>query len=95
MVELVIPQRGNNLGRNMEVGRIVPFAKSQMAEPFIFFDGIESMDVPVDVDRAAEVRPLPHIGLAAVARFDAPRRLGYAQAVLPAEVNWMTAGTAV
>jgi redox-sensitive bicupin YhaK (pirin superfamily) len=56
------------------------------------------MDVPVG--GGMEVRPHPHIGLATVTYlFDGGifhrDSLGYAQAIRPGDVNWMTAGSGI
>lgn len=100
MIELVIEQRRRNLGGSFEVGRVLPFAKRRMVGPFIFFDHIGPIDVPRGVDRSADVRPHPHIGLSTVTYLFAGEimhrdSLAYAQAIRPQEVNWMTAGRGI
>lgn len=100
MVELVIEQRRRSLGGGMEVGRVLPFAKRRMVGPYIFFDHIGPLDLAPGVDRSVDVRPHPHIGLATVTYLFAGEimhrdSLGYAQAIRPHEVNWMTAGRGI
>ena len=100
MIELVIEQRRRNLGGSLEVGRVLPFAKRRMVGPFIFFDHIGPIDIPRGVDRSADVRPHPHIGLSTVTYLFAGEimhrdSLAYAQAIRPQEVNWMTAGRGI
>ncbi|MEC3950800.1 pirin family protein [Sphingobium sp. HWE2-09] len=100
MIELVIEQRRRNLGGSFEVGRVLPFAKRRMVGPFIFFDHIGPVDVPRGVDRSADVRPHPHIGLSTVTYLFAGEimhrdSLACEQAIRPQEVNWMTAGRGI
>lgn len=100
MVELVIEQRRRNLGGGMQVGRVLPFAKRRMVGPYIFFDHIGPLDLAPGVDRSVDVRPHPHIGLSTVTYLFAGEimhrdSLGYAQAIRPREVNWMTAGRGI
>jgi redox-sensitive bicupin YhaK (pirin superfamily) len=100
MIELVIEQRRRDLGGGMEVGRVLPFATRRMIGPYIFFDHIGPLDLPPGVDRSVDVRPHPHIGLSTVTYLfagEAMHRdsLGYAQAIRPREVNWMTAGRGI
>ena len=100
MIDLVIEQRRRNLGGSFEVGRVLPFAKRRMVGPFIFFDHIGPIDVPRGVDRSADVRPHPHIGLSTVTYLFAGEimhrdSLAYEQAIRPQEVNWMTAGRGI
>jgi redox-sensitive bicupin YhaK (pirin superfamily) len=100
MIELIIEQRRRDLGGGMEVGRVLPFAKRRMVGPFIFFDHMGPMDVAAGIDRSADVRPHPHIGLSTVTYLFSGEimhrdSLGYAQAIRPQEVNWMTAGSGI
>lgn len=100
MVELVIEQRRRSLGGGMEVGRVLPFAKRRMVGPYIFFDHMGPLDLAPGADRSIDVRPHPHIGLSTVTYLFAGEvmhrdSLGYAQAIRPQEVNWMTAGLGI
>jgi hypothetical protein len=100
MIELVIEQRRRSLGGGLEVGRVLPFAKQRMVGPFIFFDHMGPIDFAPGVDRSVDVRPHPHIGLSTVTYLFAGEimhrdSLGYAQAIRPRDVNWMTAGRGI
>ena len=100
MVEMIIEQRRRDLGGGMEVGRVLPFAKRRMVGPYIFFDHLGPLDLAPGVDRSVDVRPHPHIGLSTVTYLFVGEMmhrdsLGYAQAIRPREVNWMTAGRGI
>jgi redox-sensitive bicupin YhaK (pirin superfamily) len=100
MIEMIIDQRRRSLGGAFEVGRVLPFAKRRMVGPFIFFDHIGPMSVPAGVDRSADVRPHPHIGLSTVTYLFAGEimhrdSLGFEAPIRPQEVNWMTAGSGI
>lgn len=100
MIELIIEQRRRSLGGGMEVGRVLPFAARPMVGPYIFFDHIGPMDIASGVDRSADVRPHPHIGLSTVTYLFSGQMmhrdsLGHEQAIRPQEVNWMTAGRGI
>jgi redox-sensitive bicupin YhaK (pirin superfamily) len=98
MIELVIESRRKDLG-GFEVGRILPFARRRMVGPFVFLDHMG----PADFAPGAEglnVRPHPHIGLSTVTYLFEGRirhfdNLGSDEVILPAEVNWMTAGRGI
>ena len=95
-IELLIQGRAHELGPGFPVRRVLPSAKRRMVGPFIFLDHFGPMVVPPGGD-GMEVRPHPHIGLATVTYlFDGGifhrDSLGYAQAICPGDVNWMTAG---
>jgi redox-sensitive bicupin YhaK (pirin superfamily) len=99
MLELVIDQRRRDLG-GFEVGRVLPFAKRRMVGPFIFFDHMGPVDLPVGIPRGVDVRPHPHIGLSTVTYlFDGEimhrDSVGSEQPIRPGEVNWMTAGRGI
>jgi redox-sensitive bicupin YhaK (pirin superfamily) len=100
MIELIIDQRRRSLGGAFEVGRVLPFARRQMVGPFIFFDHIGPMDIPAGIDRSADVRPHPHIGLSTVTYLFSGEimhrdSLGFEAPIRPQEVNWMTAGSGI
>ncbi len=100
MIEMIIEQRRRSLGGGLDVGRVLPFAKRPMVGPYVFFDHIGPLDLPPGVDRSVDVRPHPHIGLSTVTYLfagEAMHRdsLGYAHAIRPREVNWMTAGRGI
>ena len=98
-IELLIQGRAHELGPGFAVRRVLPSVKRRMVGPFIFFDHFGPMVVPPGGD-GMEVRPHPHIGLATVTYlFDGGifhrDSLGYAQAIRPGDVNWMTAGAGI
>src|SRR5262249_37746 len=98
-VELLIQGRAHELGPGFAVRRVLPSVKRRMLGPFIFLDHFGPMVVPPGGD-GMEVRPHPHIGLATVTYlFDGGifhrDSLGYAQAIRPGDVNWMTAGSGI
>jgi redox-sensitive bicupin YhaK (pirin superfamily) len=100
MIEMVIEQRRRSLGGSFEVGRVLPFSKRRMVGPFIFFDHIGPVDLAPGLDRSADVRAHPHIGLATVTYLFSGEimhrdSLGCAQPIRPQEVNWMTAGRGI
>ena len=98
-IELLIQGRAHELGPGFPVRRVLPSAKRRTVGPFIFLDHFGPMTVPPGGDGMA-VRPHPHIGLATVTYlFDGGifhrDSLGYAQAIRPGDVNWMTAGSGI
>ena len=98
-IELLIQGRAHELGPGFAVRRVLPSVKRRMVGPFIFLDHFGPMTVPPGGDGMA-VRPHPHIGLATVTYlFDGGifhrDSLGYAQAIRPGDVNWMTAGSGI
>lgn len=100
MIESIIQQRRRNLGGGFEVGRVLPSAERRMVGPFIFFDHMGPIDLSQGVERGADVRAHPHIGLSTVTYLFSGEvvhrdSLGYEQAIRPREVNWMTAGTGI
>jgi redox-sensitive bicupin YhaK (pirin superfamily) len=100
MIEMIIEQRRRNLGGGLDVGRVLPFAKRHMVGPYVFFDHMGPLDLAPSVDRSVDVRAHPHIGLSTVTYLFAGEimhrdSLGYAQAIRPREVNWMTAGRGI
>jgi hypothetical protein len=98
-IELLIQGRPHELGSGFAVRRVLPSVKRRMVGPFIFLDHFGPMTVPPGGD-GMEVRPHPHIGLATVSYlFEGGifhrDSLGYAQAIRPGDVNWMTAGSGI
>jgi redox-sensitive bicupin YhaK (pirin superfamily) len=97
MIEMVIESQSRDLG-GFEVGRILPFAKKRMVGPFVFLDHIGP--AVFASGQGVDVRPHPHIGLSTVTylfdgRIFHQDNLGFAQAIRPGEVNWMTAGRGI
>ena len=79
---------------------MLPYAKRRMVGPFIFFDHMGPVDFPSGIPRSVDVRPHPHIGLSTVTYLFAGEimhrdSVGSEQAILPGEVNWMTAGRGI
>ncbi len=98
-IELLIQGRSHELAPGFAVRRVLPSIKRRMVGPFIFLDHFGPMTVPPGGD-GMEVRPHPHIGLATVTYlFEGGifhrDSLGYAQAIRPGDVNWMTAGSGI
>jgi len=99
MPSLIIEPRRRDLG-GFEVARVLPYAKRRMVGPFIFFDHMGPVDFPPNIPRSVDVRPHPHIGLSTVTYLLAGEimhrdSVGSEQAILPGEVNWMTAGRGI
>lgn len=99
MPELIIEPRRRDLG-GFEVSRVLPYAKRRMVGPFIFFDHFGPVDFPPGIPRSVDVRPHPHIGLSTVTYLLAGEimhrdSVGSEQAIIPGEVNWMTAGRGI
>ncbi len=97
LVETVIVPRVRDLG-GFEVRRALPSKQRQMIGPFIFFD--QAGPAEMITGEGIDVRPHPHIGLATVTYlFDGEMRhldsLGTEQAIIPGDVNWMTAGRGI
>ncbi len=98
-VELLIEGRPHELGPGFAIRRVLPHGRRRAVGPFVFFDHFGPMTVPPGGDGMA-VRPHPHIGIATVTYlFDGGivhrDSLGYAQAIRPGDVNWMTAGSGI
>jgi len=99
MLLKVIEQRRKNLG-DLEVGRVLPAATQRMVGPFVFFDHIGPVNLPMGLTRSADVRPHPHIGLSTVTYlFDGEivhrDSVGSTLPINPGEVNWMVAGSGI
>jgi redox-sensitive bicupin YhaK (pirin superfamily) len=99
MIELVIEARRRDLG-GFEVGRVLPFTRHRMVGPFVFFDHFGPVHLDRGIPRTVDVRPHPHIGLSTVSYLfegEIMHRdsVGSEQAILPGEVNWMTAGRGI
>jgi redox-sensitive bicupin YhaK (pirin superfamily) len=99
MLDSVIASHKRSLG-GFDVGRVLPSAQRRMIGPFIFFDHMGPMEMPKGIPRDVDVRPHPHIGLATVTYLFAGEimhrdSVGSEQAILPGEVNWMTAGSGI
>ncbi|MBV9996043.1 MAG: pirin family protein [Caulobacteraceae bacterium] len=99
MIDLVIDSRRRDLG-GFEVGRVLPHARRRMVGPFVFFDHMGPMEFAPGFPRGADVRPHPHIGLSTVTYLfegEITHRdsVGSEVAIVPGEMNWMTAGRGI
>jgi redox-sensitive bicupin YhaK (pirin superfamily) len=94
---MIIPPL-RDLGDGFQVRRALPAAKRRTVGPFVFFDQMGPTHFKPGT--GLDVRPHPHIGLATVTYlFDGEimhrDSLGSVQAIRPAEVNWMIAGSGI
>jgi hypothetical protein len=99
MIDLVIDRRRRDLG-GFEVDRVLPHVQRRMVGPFIFFDHMGPADFAPGLPRSVDVRPHPHIGLSTVTYLFAGEimhrdSVGSEQAIVPGEMNWMTAGSGI
>jgi hypothetical protein len=99
MIELVIDARRRDLG-GFEVGRVLPFHAHRMVGPFVFFDHMGPIEFQAGFPRSVDVRPHPHIGLSTVTYLfegEITHRdsVGSEVAIVPGEMNWMTAGKGI
>jgi redox-sensitive bicupin YhaK (pirin superfamily) len=99
MLQRVIDQRRRDLG-GFEVGRVLPYGPHKMVGPFIFFDHIGPASFAPGLEKSADVRPHPHIGLSTVTYLfegEITHRdsVGSHEDIHPGEVNWMTAGSGI
>jgi redox-sensitive bicupin YhaK (pirin superfamily) len=99
MLQRVIDQRRRDLG-GFEVGRVLPYGPHKMVGPFIFFDHIGPANFAPGLEKSADVRPHPHIGLSTVTYLfegEITHRdsVGSHEDIHPGEVNWMTAGSGI
>lgn len=98
MIESRINPPQRSLGDGITVRRALPSAQRRSVGPFVFFDQMGPFELTAD--RALDVRPHPHIGLATVTYLfegEIMHRdsLGYQQRIRPHEVNWMIAGRGI
>src|ERR1700760_947657 len=87
-----------DLGDGFTVRRALPSAQLRTIGPFVFFDHMGP--AVLSGERALDVRPHPHIGLATVTYLfegEIMHRdsLGSVQPIRPGAVNWMTAGSGI
>lgn len=98
MIAKRIVPRIRDLGDGFQVRRALPDAQLRSVGPFVFFD--QMGPAVLRGDRALDVRPHPHIGLATVTYLFEGEilhrdSLGTVQAIRPGEVNWMMAGRGI
>ena len=96
-IDLVIVPRSADLG-GFSVRRALPSTRRRMVGPFIFLDHMGPAEFRAG--QGVDVRPHPHIGLATVTYLFAGEivhrdNLGSAVAIVPSDVNWMTAGRGI
>src|ERR1700760_638563 len=96
-VELVVTGRARDLG-GFSVARVLPAMTRRHVGPFVFFDHMQRHEMPPG--KGMDVRPHPHIGLATVTYLFEGEilhrdSLGSQQAIVPGDVNWMTAGRGI
>jgi redox-sensitive bicupin YhaK (pirin superfamily) len=95
--ELVLDARPRDVGGFL-IRRALPSVQRKLVGPFIFYDHLCRVDFAPG--QGLDVRPHPHIALATVTylfegSFLHRDSLGYAQAILPGDVNWMIAGRGI
>lgn len=96
-VEMVVVARNRALGA-LSVRRVLPYARRRSVGPFVFVDHFGPQVIPAGAP--ADVRPHPHIGLATVTYlFEGEMvhrdSLGVVQAIVPGDLNLMTAGRGI
>jgi len=96
-LDLVLLPRADDMG-GFEVRLALPARERQIVGPFIFFDRMGPGEFPAG--HGLDAHPHPHIGLATVTYlFDGAimhrDSLGSQQAIVPGDVNWMTAGRGI
>ncbi len=87
-----------DLGGGFMVRRVLPSSQRRAIGPFVFMDHLGPLTLPPD--KAMDVRPHPHIGLATVTylwqgRIEHKDNLGNIQVIEPGAVNWMSAGRGI
>src|SRR5260370_12964136 len=92
-IELLIESQPTDVG-GFTVRRALPSMRRRLVGPFIFFDHMGPIQLPLGI--GMEVRPHPHIELATVTYlFDGEivhrDSLGSMQTIRPGDVNWMVA----
>jgi redox-sensitive bicupin YhaK (pirin superfamily) len=97
VVDAVIVPRAKDLG-GFSVRRALPAAERRSIGAFVFLDHLGPAAFPAG--SGIDVRPHPHIGLATVTYLFEGRiihrdSLGSVQAIVPGDVNWMTAGRGI
>ena len=98
MAEIRWRPKVRDLGDGFTVRRALPSAECRSVGPFVFFDHMGP--ATLCGERALDVRPHPHIGLATVTNLFEGEilhrdSLGTEQPIRPGEVNWMTAGRGI
>ena len=97
MIETTITPVSHDLG-DFQVRRVLPSRARTMVGPFIFVD--QFGPAQLDIGKAMDVRPHPHINLATVTwlfegAIDHRDSLGSFATIRPGQVNLMTAGSGI
>jgi redox-sensitive bicupin YhaK (pirin superfamily) len=97
-IDTIIVPPLRDLGDGFQVRRALPSPKRRAIGPFVFFDQMGPAFFKPGT--GLDVRPHPHIGLATVTYLFEGEiihrdSLGTVQAIRPAEVNWMVAGSGI
>lgn len=97
VLETITP-KPRDLGGGFSVRRALPAIEKRMVGPFIFWD--EFGPAHFAAGEGLDVRPHPHINLATVTYLFEGEiyhrdTLGSSQAILPGDVNWMSAGRGI
>lgn len=95
---IVVPPREKDLGGDLIVRRILPWAKRKTVGPFVFWDHMGP--TKLKLGNEMQVRAHPHIGLSTLTYlFEGTIRhrdtLGIIQDITPGGINWMTAGRGI
>ena len=96
-IETIVIPRSRDLG-SFSVRRALPSTERRMVGPFVFFDQMGPSEFLLG--QGMDVRPHPHIGLSTVTYLfegEVMHRdsLGTELAIMPGELNWMTAGRGI
>lgn len=94
---LIIKPRAEDV-EGQPILRPLPSAQCRSVGPFVFFDHMLETDYPAG--SGMDIRQHPHIGLSTLTylfkgQLQHKDSLGSDQRVLPGEVSWMTAGSAI
>lgn len=94
---LIVHGKPKDLG-GFTVSRSLPTLQKRSVGPFVFLDHMGPL--ALENNRALDVRPHPHIGLATVTYLFSGRCLhrdsiGSEQIIEPGDLNWMTAGRGI
>lgn len=97
-LDIVVVPRIHDLGNHFEVRRVLPSQGRRMVGPFVFLDQMGPHQFLPGA--GLDVRPHPHIGLATVTylfsgAIEHRDSLGSRQAIVPGDLNWMSAGRGI
>ena len=97
-LDIVIAPRTSEIAAGFSVRRALPSSRRRMVGPFIFLD--QMGPEVLSSERALDIAPHPHIGLATVTYLFEGEilhrdSLGVVQPIVPGDVNWMSAGRGI